>query len=324
MGTSAYTVDRDFCIPRENVEAALAAVNSAFEQKFADLAVAVQELTCFEDNETNQGGAFILGRHQDSYVEDTEKLLGVLGAFAPRGSYVRFEGQDGDLFGFRVVDGRLREESGDYVWTLNPTDDELPAAGAAGETVAKDAPHIGRERSVVAPLVFSRDPEAFDAWWVQLARDRRDEIGELLAKLRAECCDVEFTLHSLALAAFQAGQGPGEWLHVQGLRSGLKPGYLMLDIDPSHGTSGECDGVEVVLTMHVEGGASAKYLQVSVFEGFTQALVPAAIAGPREQFAATVDVALAMVNGEIAKRDDFTESARDVVAPTCGNVGGPV
>ncbi|MCH9729042.1 MAG: hypothetical protein K0U84_05075 [Actinomycetia bacterium] len=140
MGYYANTVDSDFRIPAEKVPAALAAVNAAlsvvnaglggqFYSTASDgghstLADAVEEMTSFEGCEEGGSEDFILGGHCDKYLSRTEKLLAILAAFATDGSYVRFHGEDDSLFGFRVIDGRLRAESGDYTWSLDP----LPAA----------------------------------------------------------------------------------------------------------------------------------------------------------------------------------------------------
>ncbi|PBJ31911.1 hypothetical protein XV03_18860 [Mycobacterium avium subsp. hominissuis] len=119
MGYDAYTVDVDFTIPADQVPTALAAVEAEFGS-YASLADAVEDITCFEDCEEDPDQWFSLGHHREKYLSGTDQLLEILGRFATDGSYVRFDGEDGALFGFRVVDGRLREESGDYVWHLDP------------------------------------------------------------------------------------------------------------------------------------------------------------------------------------------------------------
>lgn len=137
MGYYANTVDSDFCIPAEKVPAALAAVNTAFggrwystagESGYSTLTDAVEELTCFENCEEGASEDFILGSHGDKYLSGTDELLAILAGFAVDGSYVRFHGEDDSLFGFRVLAGQLREESGDYTWSLTPA--------AAGQEVA--------------------------------------------------------------------------------------------------------------------------------------------------------------------------------------------
>lgn len=133
MGYSAYSVEVDFSIEPEQVESALAAVEAEFcgesraaygiaEGGFASLTDAVEQLTSF-DCEFDEAGVFRLGSHVDKYFSSTDILLDVLGRFAVEGSIARFDGEDGSLFGFRVVDGQTCTEWGDYVWRL---DSQLP------------------------------------------------------------------------------------------------------------------------------------------------------------------------------------------------------
>lgn len=131
MGYCAYAVDTDFRVSADAVAAALVAVNAEFEREFDELAEAVEELASFEDCWLDDDGGFALGAHHDKYYDATESLLDVLGRFAVDGSYVRFDGEDGSLFGFRVVDGRLRTESGSYAWTLDPEAAQVCELGVA-------------------------------------------------------------------------------------------------------------------------------------------------------------------------------------------------
>lgn len=131
MGYSAYTVEVDFAIEPDKVDAALAAVNAEFGAEFGDgfvsLVDAVVDLSSFEECEIDAGGVFRLGHHVDKYLSATDMLLDVLGHFAIEGSVARFDGEDGSLFGFRVVNGQTCTEWGDYVWRL---DSELPGRAA--------------------------------------------------------------------------------------------------------------------------------------------------------------------------------------------------
>lgn len=108
--------------------AALAAVTERFGGDYATLADAVEDITCFEDCYEGSAAAFELGWHNEKYLTCTDELLAILAPFAEEGSYVRFHGEDGSLFGFRVLAGRLREESGEYRWAL---DAEHPPTSAA-------------------------------------------------------------------------------------------------------------------------------------------------------------------------------------------------
>ncbi len=129
MGYYADTVEVDFCIPPENIAAAVVAAALAVGEhadaavdcagaKQSALAAIVEDATSFEGCEEGPRG-FLLGWHGDKYLSRTDELLAALAPWATEGSYVRFHGEDGSLFGYRVLEGRLREESGDYTWTLD-------------------------------------------------------------------------------------------------------------------------------------------------------------------------------------------------------------
>lgn len=120
MGYEAESVDVNFTVPAENVPAALAAIRARFTTTAASLTEAVETWTNFQDSEEEPDGSFTLGIHQEKYSADTEDVLATLAPFATEGSYARFTSAGEGLFGFRVVNGRLREEKGDYVWTLRP------------------------------------------------------------------------------------------------------------------------------------------------------------------------------------------------------------
>lgn len=126
MGYNANTVEVDFTIPADKLTAALGAVKASFGDRYSTLADAVEDLTCFQDCEEGPTGGFALGWHSDKYLSCTDELLAILAEFAAEGSYVRFDGEDGSLFGYQVVNERLRQEFGDYVWSLYP---ERPLPG---------------------------------------------------------------------------------------------------------------------------------------------------------------------------------------------------
>lgn len=122
MGYYANSVEVDFSIPPESVEAALEAINSSEKLRPAwrsgdwiELHEAVEDLTSFEESEIDDDG-FNLGHHHDKYSSYTDALLEVLTPFAREGSYVRFNGESDELFGFRVFEGKLRSEFGVIEW----------------------------------------------------------------------------------------------------------------------------------------------------------------------------------------------------------------
>jgi hypothetical protein len=132
MGYYADTVDTDFVVPAANIAAALAAVteNSGTESASTDnrrelltdpadkLIAAVRDRTCFECEVTDDGD-FVLSYHHDKWLSATETVLAALAQFATEGAYVRLSGEDHCLFGYRVVGGKLREESGVTEWRLD-------------------------------------------------------------------------------------------------------------------------------------------------------------------------------------------------------------
>lgn len=119
MGYSASTWEVDFSIPADKVGEALAAVNALepTNEGYSDLVDAVEEGTGFHDCELTESG-FRLGHHSDKWFEYTEKVLCVLARFAVDGSFVRFQGEDGELFGYQVVDGDLMEEIATVSWCV--------------------------------------------------------------------------------------------------------------------------------------------------------------------------------------------------------------
>ncbi len=146
MGYSVQSWDIDFHIPADKVAAALAAINAdpalqrpcwnrahsyalAGDQAhdcqrlkpFDSLTEAVEELTMFHDCQEDDTDGFRLGWHlPDKWLSATEDLLHLLGRHADEGSYVRLMDEDNELFGYRVVDGELRDENATVTWDVSP------------------------------------------------------------------------------------------------------------------------------------------------------------------------------------------------------------
>jgi hypothetical protein len=132
MGYTANSVDTDFTVPADKMPEALAALNASLTDGpqgagYTSLATAADEHGGFNDsNDTGDDinydvDGFRLGYHTDSWRDAAESFLTVLAPFATEGSYVRLIGEDDCLFGFRVVHGQLRTETGDFTWTLDKT-----------------------------------------------------------------------------------------------------------------------------------------------------------------------------------------------------------
>lgn len=145
MGYSVDTWETDFHIPADRVAAALADINAdpvkhrpcynrAHSYALADepahdcqrtkpfdsLTEAVEELTGFHDCEEDETDGFRLGYHLDKW-SGSEEVLYTLGRYADEGSFVRFMGEDNELFGYRVVDGKLHTEDATVTWAVSPT-----------------------------------------------------------------------------------------------------------------------------------------------------------------------------------------------------------
>lgn len=134
MGYSASSVDNDFRVPVDAVDAALSALCHEFGAHHATLTQAVEDLTSFQEcSQPGRDEDFVLGYHCDTYVAATDKVLDILGRYATEGSYVRLIGADDCLFGFRVVGGQLRAERGSFTWALSDQEAEHQGSGLVPE-----------------------------------------------------------------------------------------------------------------------------------------------------------------------------------------------
>lgn len=142
MGYNVDTWETDFHIAADKVAAALADINAdptlhrpcwdrahnalgavaehdcQRTKPFESLAEAVEELTGFHDCEEDDTDGFRLGYHLDKWSSDG--MLYVLGRYADEGSYVRLISEDSELFGYRVVGGKLCPEDATVTWELSP------------------------------------------------------------------------------------------------------------------------------------------------------------------------------------------------------------
>lgn len=168
-------------------------------------------------------------------------------------------------------------------------------------------------RPLRAPLRITRNSDLYARWWAQEAN--QPAIVEAL-ELVTEGIEVEHGLHGLMLEVFQAEVGPVGWLEVEGLRDGVTIGYLNLDIDPAYDGEGILDGLEVVVNLWTTTPMVSLTVSAYVSRPRRQ-LVPQETADPEVVVAEVIDVALALINHEIAERDRFMFAAR---AP---HPGGP-
>ncbi len=106
---------------------------------------AVEELTSFEQCVIDAAGVLQLGHHGDGYLIGTDELLTVLGDFAVEKSCASFAGEDGSLFGFRVVSGKTCTEWGDYLWRLDSELPPQPDGEQSAEPTGELPPDAGAE-----------------------------------------------------------------------------------------------------------------------------------------------------------------------------------
>ncbi|AOS94713.1 MULTISPECIES: hypothetical protein [Mycobacterium avium complex (MAC)] len=149
MGFCAYSLEVDWAIEPGQVGAASAAVNKEFGEQFDGGLTspndAVEELTSFEQCVIDAAGVLQLGHHGDGYLIGTDELLTVLGDFAVEKSCASFAGEDGSLFGFRVVSGKTCTEWGDYLWRLDSELPPQPDGEQSAEPTGELPPDAGAE-----------------------------------------------------------------------------------------------------------------------------------------------------------------------------------
>lgn len=173
-----------------------------------------------------------------------------------------------------------------------------------------DAAESPRAEALVAPLVISRDPIRYQQWWDREAN--RTEIADTLARL-ADDNDAEYTLHDLMLQVFQSDPSGASWLQVQGLAEGAHLRWRSLDMDPAYDGEGVLDGLDVVFNLHVEmANIGQRWLAVSVYVSHPHRVLAPDASEARQALGEVIDQALAMINREIADRDDFAATARQL------------
>lgn len=191
-----------------------------------------------------------------------------------------------------------------------------------GESQGVDVAESPRAEALVAPLVVSRNPSLYQQWWDREAN--RAEIADTLARLAGEC-EAEYTLHELMLQVFQSDPSGASWLQVQGLAAGADVRWLSLDIDPAYDGQGVLDGIDVVFNLHVEmANIGQRWLAVSVYVARPHRVLAPQAPEAGLALAEVIDQALAMINGEIAERDDFAATARQLPWGSAPAAGGGV
>lgn len=110
------------------------------------------------------------------------------------------------------------------------------------------------------------------------------------------------------------------WLQVTGLRRGCTPQWVAIDIEPARDSDGVINGVDVAVNLLPSrtGNEAARlpWLSASAYVGKPWRIFqPAAATDPCAALAEIIDIALAVINREIAARDQATFDVRDCIQP---------
>lgn len=175
-----------------------------------------------------------------------------------------------------------------------------------------------------APLVAVRDAALFEKWWNESAN--QDELADQLATLAndPDDLDIEWGLHSLILDIVQSDPEGVNWLSLQGLNGDAAARWLTLDLDPSYDGDGKLDGIDVVMSAHIElpGDLGRHFLYETVYVGHPRSVLVPKANDPREAIAELIDQSLALVNDSLAERDQLATARQQISAPPSPDHGG--
>lgn len=280
-------------IAAAQVPAALSALAVAGDVG-ADQALAVLRSLGFEVNDLDGStGELVIDGFRGQLEGPADAALAALAPFVDDETILLWEDDNGTRWRYVIAGGQVTEQVPEELWRN------------AGD-------RSNRTGGVLAPLTITRDVTGFERWWAQTPN--REDITEILGSLAEPDSDsVEYNLHSLMITIFQDTVDAARWLHVAGLGRGIAVSYLCLDVDPAFDGDGVLDGVKVVLGLYT--GTPLAWLKVSVYvDHARRVLVPWAVGDPQAAVAEVVDIALDIINAEIADQDRFIFGARDVLA----------
>lgn len=239
-------------------------------------------------------GALVVNGFRGVFDDTVERVLAALAPYADEGATLVWEDDNGNRWRHLVTGGDIVEQSPVVLWR------------DAGDRTDR----IGR---VAAEMTVRRNHERYEAWWAGLV-PQRDDVVETVEMLRdSDSIDLGYALHSLMLDVFQNG-ATVDWLDVGGMRRGVLPSYIVLDIDLAHDSDGVYDGIDVVLSLHAPGDdGSLLGTTVSVYVDRPERILVPDVAEPGAALADLIDTALDLINAEIAERDRFCFAVRDVL-----------
>lgn len=175
-----------------------------------------------------------------------------------------------------------------------------------------------------APLAAVRDAALFEKWWNESAN--QDELADQLATLAndPDDLDIEWGLHSLILDVVQSDPEGVDWLSLQGLNGDAAARWLTLDLDLSYDGDGKLDGIDVVMSAHIElpGDLGRHFLYETVYVGHPRSVLVPKANDPREAIAELIDQSLALVNDSLAERDQLATARQQISAPPSPDHGG--
>lgn len=287
-------LDGALVIAPERVPAALAALADACKVAPGQSVEALRGIGFTVGHHSGAVGPLIVNEFRGRLDGAADAAVAALARFVDDGTTLLWEDDNGERWRYLINAGQVIEQAPAALWR-NVNDRTTRTGG------------------VLTPLTISRDDAGFARWWANVSN--RDEIIEILESLAGPDCDgVEYSLHSLMLAVFQGDTDAAHWLHVAGLREGVTPSYLCLDIDVAHDGEGLLDGVEVVLSLQTAPPCMS--LTVSAYiDRPRRVLVPESGDAAEAALAAMIDTALELVNEALDARDRFTFGARDVLMP---------
>lgn len=285
-------IDGALVIAPERVLAALA-VLAADGNGSAEGAATLSGLGFTVTRPGGETGPLVVNGFRGQLDGSPAAAVAALAPFVDDGTTLLWEDDNGARWRYVISGGQINEQVPETLW----------------RNVGDRSPRTG---GVLVPLTVTRDPGGFARWWEQAPN--REGIIEILRSLaRPDGVSAAYDLHLLMLAIFQDTVDAAQWLHVVGLGRGVTVSYLSLDADPAYDSDGVLDGVEIVLSLHT--GPPFIPLKVSVYvDRARRVLVPeAAVDDPQAALAEILDIALDMINSDIAASDRFTFAARDVL-----------